>query len=395
MQQLGTSPKAAPAPTVTCSRNRLLNCVPLRASNVSRTDAAPQQQEERRRQEHQAPAVILDDARTQNFMNWARGPASIRFSGVKPSTFAGIRGLLASKDISNDDLIVEVPRRSALVLAPKQRNSCQGLVTDEWWKSAPWFAKLAAMILWHKRQGAQSPLAPWIAQLPSSTGVPVLWSDSQLQALQYPPLIAQVQEQRREWQQLYDTFLTSATTATTAANQQPKPKPTSSPTSSSPPPSSPPSREEFFWAMSVVRSRTFSGPYIGSSLPDRLRLLGLVGALMACNTALGLADLPHSLSAALAVVLFNVLYEVILSRSLKQHAICPLIDLFNHSSAVQSEVSYNYFGDSYCVVASRDVKQGEQVFISYGPQSNDSLLQYYGFSEPANQHDTHILTDML
>lgn len=40
-----------------------------------------------------------------------------------------------------------------------------------------------------------------------------------------------------------------------------------------------------------------------------------------------------TLSAAIAVFLFNVLYEVILSRSLKQYAICPLIDLFNHSSA--------------------------------------------------------------
>ena len=38
--------------------------------------------------------------------------------------------------------------------------------------------------------------------------------------------------------------------------------------------------------------------------------------------------------------------------------------------------------------------QGTQVFISYGQQSNDSLLQYYGFVEPGNPHDTYVLPDL-
>ena len=38
--------------------------------------------------------------------------------------------------------------------------------------------------------------------------------------------------------------------------------------------------------------------------------------------------------------------------------------------------------------------QGEQVFISYGRQSNDSLLQYYGFVEPGIPHDTYTLPDL-
>eukprot|EP00198_Chlamydomonas_reinhardtii_P006814 XP_001696150.1 protein N-methyltransferase [Chlamydomonas reinhardtii] len=311
--------------------------VAARAS-VTPTEPAPQAPQQ------QPPAVLLDDSRTQTFMNWARGPASIRFAGVKPSTFAGIRGLAASSDIANDALIVEVPRHSAVVLAPKQRNSCPGMVNDEWWKNAPWFAKMGAMLLWHKRQGSQSPLAPWIAQLPADTGVPLNWSDKQLAALQYPYLVAQVKEQQREWTALYDTLRGSGMAAGAA----------------------PPSREEFWWAMGVVRSRTFSGPYIGSTLSDRLRLAGLVAALV-----------------------------VILSRSLKQYAICPLIDLFNHTSAAQSEVSYNYFGDSYSVVASRDFKKGEQVFITYGAQSNDSLMQYYGFAEADNPQDTYVISDVL
>ena len=38
--------------------------------------------------------------------------------------------------------------------------------------------------------------------------------------------------------------------------------------------------------------------------------------------------------------------------------------------------------------------QGTQVFISYGQQSNDSLLQYYGFVEPGNPHDTYVVPDL-
>ncbi|KAG2482134.1 hypothetical protein HYH03_018920 [Edaphochlamys debaryana] len=319
----------------------------------------------------QPPAVLLDDARTQAFMSWARGPASIKFSGVRPSTFGGVRGLAASADLAPERLLVEVPRRSALVLAPAARNGAPGLVTDAWWKGAPWFAKMGAMLIEQKRASGASPLGPWVAQLPQDPAVPALWSDQQVAALQYPHLIQLVREQQKEWRDLYDTLKREGVAAG----------------------ASPPSREEFQWALAVVRSRTFSGPYIGSTLSDRLRLAGVVGALVAANTALGLADLATSASAALAVLVFNVLYELLLSQSLKQYAICPLIDLFNHSGTVQSEVSYNYFGDSYEVVAAREFKQGEQVFISYGAQSNDSLMQFYGFSEQDNPKDVYVLRD--
>jgi hypothetical protein len=81
-----------------------------------------------------------------------------------------------------------------------------------------------------------------------------------------------------------------------------------------------------------VRSRTFSGPYVPSTLQDRLRLAGLVVALVAFNTAAG-GDLGRSAGAAVAVFVFNILYEIILSQKLKQYAVCPLIDLINHSSS--------------------------------------------------------------
>lgn len=89
--------------------------------------------------------------------------------------------------------------------------------------------------------------------------------------------------------------------------------------------------QEFFQALSLVRSRTFSGPYVASTLSDRFRLAGLVGGLVAVNTLLG-GDLSRGLGAAAAVFLFNVIYEVVLSQKLRQYAMCPIIDLCNHSS---------------------------------------------------------------
>jgi hypothetical protein len=89
--------------------------------------------------------------------------------------------------------------------------------------------------------------------------------------------------------------------------------------------------QDFFKALSLVRSRTFSGPYVASTLQDRFKLGGLVGVLVLVNTALG-GDLSKGLGAAAAVFLFNIIYELLLSNKLKQYAMCPVIDLINHSS---------------------------------------------------------------
>lgn len=84
-------------------------------------------------------------------------------------------------------------------------------------------------------------------------------------------------------------------------------------------------------ALCLVRSRTFSGPYVASTLPERGRLAALVAVLVAANSAAG-GDLARGLGAAAAVFLFNVIYELVLSNKLRQYAMCPAIDLANHSS---------------------------------------------------------------
>jgi hypothetical protein len=201
-----------------------------------------------------------------------------------------------------------------------------------------------------------------------------------------------VTEQQKEWRALHDKL--SASMA---------------------PGVPPPSRAEFFWALAAVRSRTFSGPYVASTLSDRVRLAGVVAFLVVGNTlAQGPDSLANSAGAAVAVFVFNILYEVILSTKLKQYAMCPVIDLANHSSAQtvrrrpraaaggrgavrdacrhrgvrarvraispreraasatprrrpllvngpQAEASYDYFKDAFVVAAGRNYEPGSQV----------------------------------
>lgn len=85
--------------------------------------------------------------------------------------------------------------------------------------------------------------------------------------------------------------------------------------------------------------------------------------------------LEQALNGAIAVLLFNLLYDVFLSQRLKWYAMCPVIDSINHDSASNNTVAYEYFKDTFAVAASSGVQQGLQVFITYGSQSNDSLLQ--------------------
>lgn len=92
--------------------------------------------------------------------------------------------------------------------------------------------------------------------------------------------------------------------------------------------------------------------------------------------------------------MYDVLLPKILSTvqgvELKRFAMTPGIDFLNHSSLVsgKAEVTYDYFSEKFIVESGEEYKTGEEVFISYGAQSNDSFLQYYGFVEEDNAAET-------
>lgn len=80
---------------------------------------------------------------------------------------------------------------------------------------------------------------------------------------------------------------------------------------------------------------------------------------------------------------------------LRRYAMVPGVDMFNHDGvrSRDAQVEYRYFTDSYDVLSAENYDRGDQVFISYGPQSNDSFLQYYAFVEDENPADTFVFDD--
>ena len=77
----------------------------------------------------------------------------------------------------------------------------------------------------------------------------------------------------------------------------------------------------------------------------------------------------------------------------RRFVMCPLVDLVNHSGGVASDLAYEYFLNSFSLAAGA-TRAGRQVLVSYGAQSNDELLQWYGFVEEGNAHDTYTLTTL-
>lgn len=101
------------------------------------------------------------------------------------------------------------------------------------------------------------------------------------------------------------------------------------------------------------------------------------------------------LTALLALGLYDIflprVLRVVQGVQLKRFAMTPGIDFINHSSAVTgyAEVSYQYFTEGFVVQSGENYQPGDQVFISYGAQSNDPFLQYYGFIEENNPAETY------
>ena len=62
---------------------------------------------------------------------------------------------------------------------------------------------------------------------------------------------------------------------------------------------------------------------------------------------------------------------------------------------MQGGISYAYFQSAIVATAGKSFQEGEQVFISYGNQSNDRLLQFYGFVEEDNPNDTFVVCNAV
>ncbi|UKZ80445.1 hypothetical protein TrVFT333_008206 [Trichoderma virens FT-333] len=73
-------------------------------------------------------------------------------------------------------------------------------------------------------------------------------------------------------------------------------------------------------------------------------------------------------------------------------ALIPVADLFNHSD---DGCKVYYSADGYHIVADREYKKGEELFISYSSYSNDYILLEYGFIPDESLDDDVYIDDAV
>jgi hypothetical protein len=311
-------------------------------------------------------------------------------------------GLVASQTVPAGSVVVTVPSTVALSVEIPGRgpddSSVLDLCTDRRaFRDLPWYAQFSLYLYKldniknTKHQGANNNknnnkddttinLQAWLDSLPRSFDTPIHWSKSNKDAMQYKHMTDSVDRQEVEWKELFDK--TKACTTNDDAVAVPSM-----------------TWVDFLWGCECARSRAFSGAYTGSAFKPAVYIFTLV--LVTAYVGLNLGTLEQAANGAGLVFCASILRDFVLPKlfKTKKYVICPAIDMCNHRSSSSSaggggtsaQVAFEFFADAYSLTADVDVKQGEEIFISYGTRSNDQLLQYFGFVEPDNPHDVYVM----
>ena len=258
------------------------------------------------------------------FLKWAEDEGIKTLVPLSVSDFEGERGIRASEEVAAGAAILSVPVRLALQVNSfsKPPRWCE----PDSWAACKWDARLA-MLLLHEKAQAKSELKPWLEQLPRAVTTPALSPAllAGVERLDYPAVPKAVATQRAEWD---------------AARARAPGRP---------------SAEKWDWAMSIVRSRSFSGPYTSGTFIGALAQLFLASTA-AVAYALGVGGAgaaDQAFDAFLFVVVFVLSNELVFGPRLtkaKRYVLCPWIDFLNHDGALGgSEVAYEYFTDAFSV----------------------------------------------
>ena len=74
---------------------------------------------------------------------------------------------------------------------------------------------------------------------------------------------------------------------------------------------------------------------VGPPITERAQLTAPFALLALAYTQIAHLPLEQVLNGAIAAVLFNIIYDTLLSQRLRWFAMCPVIDSMNHQSTSQ------------------------------------------------------------
>jgi len=332
-------------------------------------------------------AVASRQKRVPNLENWSKDKAGIQVAGaveIEESKTTGGLGLITSGTGSNTDaggVLVTVPATLALSVelprgGPDDSGVMKNLVENRnAFRSLPWYAQFSLYLykldkISSTKEAQEVDLQPWLDSLPRDFGTPIHWKEEEREnLLQYRHMVESIQRQEKSWNGIYKTLLSSGSSATGDMTWK-----------------------DFLWGCECARSRAFSGGYTGTPFNPFVYVFTLV--LVTVYVALNLGSLEQAANGAGLVFCASVLRDFVVPKFFKnkKYVICPVIDMANHDSIrTTANVAYEFFGNAYSLSTTSSIPSNSEVFISYGSRSNDQLLQYYGFVEQDNPHDTYVM----
>jgi hypothetical protein len=343
------------------------------------------------------PSTTVEDQNRQKSIKsleeWSK-LVGIQSKDIKVSSGAPIigggLGLITTNSVQPNSVMLQVPTYltfsvSNSKIESNRQSESYFLNNGKAYVDAPWWAKLSIDLficdqINSKRsksgngEGDETiDMRPWLDSLPRSFDTPIRWSKSDLDELQYQPLVSMVVAQEKSYKATFNALKNAIDPSSPLVKW---------------------SYDDFLWGADCARSRAFSGAYSGNAFDPNPYALTLV--LVVAYIGLHLGTMEQASNGAALVFCASVLRDFVLPKlfKAKKYVICPYIDMANHvGMKEEANVAFEYFANGYSL-SSREGKaldKGTEVRISYGPRSNDALLQQYGFVETDNAHDVYVM----
>jgi len=309
------------------------------------------------------------------FEDWAES-TGINAPKLAVTGKGDLRGVIVLDDVEAGEELCCVPRTTCLDLSAVDGSGspCEALIPSPLWVELRWYERLACWLLAEERRGQASPIWGYLGYLPrpeTFADSPLEWSDDELSALGYPPVVVSIREQYDELRQLHAAIVGGRGGALASTV----------------------TFDDLKWAMQLVLSRAFTSTI---ATPEEL-----------ARRVPPPPPPPPSPSQVAARMWFGGIPIVgdffqeppppppppNLGDGLEM-AMMPMLDTFNHQSRAKTTCAYDGQRNSFVMTSTTNLKKGDQAYISYGDKSNDELLQLFGFVENENPFDVFLSIGM-